>query len=128
MNSTLIAMCVLALIGVGLIVWLKRQARNALLGQREEIDLDRLRILSGLQVSSSLFNEVFCTLGKGLGVRPGQLRPSDRFDEIFKVDSWQLGEAQDALEELIRAKTQNRPPNMRTIEDLLYWLDGEKSS
>ena len=83
--------------------------------------------MSNTNVPLALFEEVFRSIAKELGVRPGQLRPSDRLDEIFKVDSWQLGGAQDALENLIRKNTANRPPSVTTIQDLLTWLANEQS-
>ncbi|UPG87601.1 hypothetical protein L2Y94_09690 [Luteibacter aegosomatis] len=80
-----------------------------------------------MTIPFSLFEEVFRTIAKELRIRPGQLRPSDKLDEIFKVDSWQLGGAQDALEDLIRKKTSNRPSSVDTIQDLVFWLAGEQS-
>lgn len=110
-----------------LIVYFRRHSRNKLFGAREDENLERLRTMSNTNVPLALFEEVFRSIAKELGVRPGQLRPSDRLDEIFKVDSWQLGGAQDALENLIRKNTANRPPSVTTIQDLLTWLANEQS-
>jgi hypothetical protein len=83
--------------------------------------------MSNTNAPLALFEEVFSTIAKEVGVHPGQLRPSDRLVEIFKVDSWQLGGAQDALEVLIRRKTANRPPSFETLQELLTWLASEQS-
>jgi hypothetical protein len=112
---------------VALIVYFRRHSRKKLFGSREDENLERLRTMSNTNVPLALFEEVLRSIAEELGVRPGQLRPSDRLDEIFKVDSWQLGGAQDALEELIRKKTANRPPSINTIQDLLTWLASEQS-
>ena len=110
-----------------LIVYFRRHSRNKVFGARKDENLERLRTMSNTNVPLALFEEVFRSIAKELGVRPGQIRPSDRLDEIFKVDSWQLGGAQDALENLIRKKTASRPPSVTTIRDLLTWLANEQS-
>jgi hypothetical protein len=89
-----------------LIVYLRRRSRNKLFGMREDAHLEHLRAMSNMNVPNTLFEEVFQTIAGEIGIRPGQLRPSDRFTEIFKVDSWQLGGAQDAVEDLIQKKQQ----------------------
>ena len=110
-----------------LIMYLRRHSRSKLFGTREDADLDRLWAMSNANAPLALFEEVFRTIAKELDVRPGQLRPSDRLAEIFKVDSWQLGGTQDALEDLIRKETANRPPSFDTIQDLVTWLANEQS-
>ncbi len=109
-----------------LIVYLRRRSRSKLFGMREDADLEKLRAMSNPNVPRPLFEDVFQTIAEEIGIRPGQLRPSDRFTEIFKVDSWQLGGAQDAVEDLIRKKTENSPPPLDTIQDLLTWLSNEQ--
>jgi hypothetical protein len=110
-----------------LIAYFRWQSRAEFIGSREDLGLDRLRGVSATNIPPALFEELFCVIAKEIGVRPGQLRTSDRLVEIFKVDSWQLGGAQDALEELIRRTTGNRPPRIDTIQDLLTWLANEQT-
>jgi hypothetical protein len=110
-----------------LVLYFRRNSRNKLFGAREDTNLERLWETSDMNVPLALFEEVFRSISRELGIRPGQLRPSDRLDDIFKVDSWQLGGAQDALEDLIRKRTENRPPSVTTIQDLLTWLANEHS-
>jgi hypothetical protein len=120
-----IAIVLLAL--ASLIAALRWHSRTALLAHREDVNLERLQTVSKNRVPSPLFEEVFRTIGQELDIPPGQLRPSDKLDELFKIDSWYLGGAQDALENLIRAKTANRPPALVTVQDLLNWLADEQS-
>lgn len=108
-----------------LIAYFRWRLRNKLFGAREDENLECLWATSNANLPLALFEEVFRSIAKELGVRPGQLRPSDSLDEIFKIDSWRLGAAQDALEDLIRKKTGNRPPSVTTIQDLLTWLANE---
>jgi hypothetical protein len=111
----------------GLIMYFRGRSRRKPFEAREDADLERLWASSKTNATLPLFEDVFRTIAKQLRVRPGQLRPSDRLAEIFKVDSWQLGGAQDALEELILKKTPNRPPPVDTVQDLLNWLANEQS-
>lgn len=108
-----------------LVVYFRWRSRAVLIGAREDMGLESMRDMATTSVPLALFEEVFRTIAKEIGVRPGQLRPSDRLADIFKVDSWQLGGAQDALEDLVRRKTANRPPSVGTILDLLTWLARE---
>jgi hypothetical protein len=106
-------------------MYFRKKSRIKLFGTREDADLEHLWASSKTNANFPLFEDVFRTIAKQLGVSPGQLRPSDRLTEIFKVDSWQLGGAQDALEELILRRTPNRPPPVDTVQDLLNWLADE---
>jgi hypothetical protein len=110
----------------GLIAAMRWHSSTTLLANREDVSLKRLQTLSKTDVPSSLFEEVFRAIGQELHIPPGQLRASDKLDELFKIDSWYLGGAQDALEDLIRAKTGNRPPTLVTVQDLLNWLADEQ--
>ena len=108
-----------------LIAYFRWRSRAKLIEDKEDMGLETMRDLSTTSVPLPLFEEVFRTIAQEIGVRPGQLRPSDRLADIFKVDSWQLGGAQDALEDLIRRKTANGPPSVDTLQDLLMWLARE---
>jgi len=127
MTLALGVVCVSFVALAALVVYFRRQSRRNLFGTREDADLERLWTSSKTNATLPLFEDVFRTIGNQLGVSPGQVRPSDRLAEIFKVDSWQLGGAQDELEALILKKTSNRPPPVDTIQDLLKWLANEQS-
>lgn len=128
MTSALGVVFVSVIALAGLIMYFRQQSRRNLFGTREDVDLERLWASSKTNATLPLFEDVFRRIAKQLGVRPGQLRPSDRLADIFKVDSWQLGSAQDALEELILKKTSNRPPPVDSVQDLLNWVANEQSS
>jgi len=113
---------------IALVFHLRRSATASLVGKREILTLEQIRNSFSLHVPQELLDEVFQTIAKQLNVCPGQLRPSDALKEIFKVDSWHLGETQDALEVLIRTKTQHRLPALHTIQDLLDWLSQAQQS
>jgi hypothetical protein len=128
MTSMLPVVTVFVIALASSMMYFRRRSRKKLFGTREDANLESLRTLSNTNAPLPLFEEVFRTLAKELGVLPGQLRTSDRLADIFEVDSWQLGGAQDALEELILKRTIDRPPTLDTIQDLLTWLANEQSN
>ncbi|UPG88160.1 hypothetical protein L2Y96_12095 [Luteibacter aegosomaticola] len=117
---------ILAVVVLGSVFALARGPRKSLVAGREDIDLPRLHATTQADVPLALFEHVFRVVAGELHIRPGQLRPSDTLASIFKVDSWELGEAQDALEVLIRRRTPNTPPPLVTVQDLLNWLASEE--
>jgi hypothetical protein len=125
MTSTWVVVVVSIVSLTALVVYFRWRSRALLIGDRDDLSLETMRDMATTSVPLPLFEEVFRTIAQEIGARPGQLRPSDRLVDLFKVDSWQLGGAQDALEDLIRRKTANGPPSVDTIQDLLTWLARE---
>ena len=117
---------ILFIAAVAVVAFLARKSRSTFVQGRDCLPLEQIHAESGTDVSFSLFHGLFHVLGNGLGVSPGQLRPSDTFAALFQVDSWQLGDAQDDLERFLREQTTKKPPEVRTIYDLLQWLSLEE--
>jgi hypothetical protein len=100
-----------------LVAYLRRHSRTKLFGAREDAEHEHTEY----PVRRSFSNDC-----RGNRHPPRSAQASDRFSEIFKVDSWLLGGAQDAIEDLIRKKTAYIPPPLATIQDLLNWLSHEQ--
>lgn len=78
------------------------------------------------EVSAEAFNEVWSKIGEVFSIDPRVLRPTDTLKSLSKIDSWELGEGEDALSSWLVTKQLGKPPVLRTILDLARWVDGTR--
>jgi hypothetical protein len=99
LSGWLIAMMIGAAVVVVMVArWM---SKRSVLGGRKPIGLEEMhrQYAARADVSYELFERVFNTVGQAYRIDPELLRPSDKLKKLYDLDSWELGEGTETLNE-----------------------------
>jgi hypothetical protein len=104
----------------------KALARRSHVRGREPQSLADMHSSIKDQVSQEVFNEVWLKIGEAFSIDPRLIRPSDLLRSLSNIDSWDLGEGEDALNLWLDQKHLGTPPPLETVLDLAKWVEASK--
>lgn len=79
------------------------------------------------QISKEVFNTVWAKVGEAFSIDPRFIDPNDTLTALSGIDSWDLGNGEDALSLWIEQEQLDRPPALSTVLDLAKWVQANGS-
>lgn len=118
----------LLVVGTPVVLALKALARKSLVRDRTPQPLTDLHAEVRDQVSIEVFSEVWTKIGDTFSIDSRLIRPNDTLRTLFNIDSWDLGEGEEALGRWIEREGLGTPPKLATVLDLAKWVQTSRAS
>ena len=116
-------------VGIAAVVLSRSLARKRFAADRQPIPLEVLASQLDGDLSTDVVTEVWTAVGAAYGIDPKMIRPDDDLKRLAAIDSWDLGQGEDKLDEWLRTKNLEGRPQIKTMKDLAVWIQsGRRSS
>ena len=109
-------------VGIAAVVVARTLARRRFAADRQPIPLEVMGSQVGASLSADVVSEVWTEIGTAYGIDPRLIRPDDTLKHLAAIDSWDLGQGGDKLNDWLRTKKLEGKPQITTVKDLALWV------
>ena len=115
-------LAIAVVVGIAAVVVARTLARKRFAADRQPIPLAVLATQIDASLSADVVSEVWTEIGAAYGIDPQLIRPDDTLKDLAAIDSWDLGNGGDKLNDWLRSKNLSGKPQITTVKDLALWV------
>ncbi len=93
----------IVVVAIAVVMAARWMSKRSILSGREPINLAEMYQRDAARISGSyeVFEKILGMIGRAYRIDPRMLRPSDKLKSLYDIDSWDLGEGTETLNEQV---------------------------